>query len=92
MSNPITVHNEIDSDGHYDYLYVFGAEIADPENDPSCMVDDSTDPSSWAYVIEVAPSEDQAPYLAALESHGLTVVGSNDSGDWIVEQVGELRP
>ncbi|MCK0441279.1 hypothetical protein MUG78_17915 [Gordonia alkaliphila] len=91
MSNLITAHNVIDEAGHHDRLYVFGADIADPENDPSAIVDDSTDPGSWAFVIEVASSEDEQPYIAALEAHGLTVTGTDNAGDWVCEQSAPLR-
>lgn len=91
MSNLITAHNVIDEAGHYDRLYVVGADIADPENDPAAIVDDSTDPSSWAFVIEVAPSEDEQPYLDALEAHGLTVIGTDNAGDWVLAQSAPLR-
>lgn len=87
----ITVYNlpAIEPDQH-DQLLVLGAEIADPENDPSAVPDDS-DPASWAFVIAVAPSEDEQPHLDALSAHGLTVTGTNADGNWICEQASPLR-
>lgn len=74
-----------------DTFYIFGADIADPENDPSSIVDDSTTPSSHAFVIKVESSEDEQNYRDALDAAGLTVIGTNQDGDWLCEQSAPLR-
>lgn len=70
-----------------DRLYVHGADIADPHNDRNVTWDYSGADDVPVYVVEVEASEDEAPYVAALAEHGLTVVGQDPlTSDWILTQ------
>jgi succinyl-CoA synthetase alpha subunit len=71
------------------HIYVHGAQIADPANDTSTTWDDDTDEP--VFVIEAETAEDEAPYRAALEEHGLTIIGTDAAGDWILAQSRPLR-
>lgn len=70
-----------------DRLFIHGATIADPYNDPAV----TWDAGRPVFVIEVEAAEGDLPFLNALDEHGLTVVGTNLSGDWIVEQARPLQ-
>lgn len=72
-----------------DLLYIRGAGISDPENDPSSVWDEEN--CQWTYVISVKASEDEKPYRDALAAHGLTVIGEDSvTGDWFLNQEGAL--
>lgn len=94
MSN-LTIHNETNAAERgggvtYDHLYIFGAEIVDPENNRNAVRDYSTSPISAAYLVAVESSEDENAYLAALSGIGVVVTGTNDDGDWIGYQTRPL--
>lgn len=81
----ITTQLQTNTDG-WDYLYIHGAEIADPYNDENVTWDESVTPEQPVYVLIVESSEDERPYLDALTEHGLSVVGTDGLGQWILEQ------
>jgi hypothetical protein len=82
----ITTHLVVNASEGFDHLYIFGADIADPYNDPNVTWDGSLDPEQPAYVLVIESSEDAQPYLDALADHGLSVVGNDELGQWILEQ------
>ncbi len=70
-----------------DRIYVHGLETPDPYNRMDITWDFSDDEDVPVLVIEVEPSEDEQPYRDALRDKGFNVVGTDDSGDWILEKL-----
>jgi hypothetical protein len=60
-------------------------DIPDPYNRGDVTWDTNTDVP--VLVIEVEPSEDEQPYRDALRDKGFNVVGTDDYGDWILEEL-----
>jgi len=85
MTITATVQPNVYEDG-IDHIYIHGADIADPYNNPDVTEDQSVDPIEHVFVLAVPSSEDEQPYRAALEDVGLTVIGTDSSGDWILSQ------
>jgi hypothetical protein len=68
-----------------DRIYIHGMDIPDPYNRGDVTWDTNTDVP--VLVIEVEPSEDEQPYRVALRDKGFNVVGTDDYGDWILEEL-----
>lgn len=77
-------------DPDIDWIYIHGARIADPENDINVTWDQSVEPSQPVFAISLASSENEQPYRDMLAEYGLTVVGTDDLGNWILDQVRPL--
>lgn len=83
------IPDDLDSYG-FNHIYVHGARIADPYNSPDVTWDQSVTPTEPVFVIAIKPAEDEGPYRDALRSYGLTVTGTDDDGNWTLDQVRPL--
>jgi hypothetical protein len=85
----IVTPGHTDPDWGLDCLYIHGAQIADPHNNPDVTWDWSTEPAEPVYVLRVEPAEDETPYVAALEALGVEVVERTADG-WVGHQTRTL--
>lgn len=69
-------------------LYVHGAHVYAPHNDPHVTWDHSTDPAAPVWTIPV-PDDDDATVRATLDRYGITVTGTTPDG-WTGEQTRTL--
>ena len=87
--NLVTIHHHLNDarfgDSH-DRLYIYGANFATHPSENENVTYDY-DSGEWVYVLEVNPSEDEEPYLVALNDIGIFVTDKDKNGFWVGEQI-----
>lgn len=73
-----------------DLIYIHGAKITNPYDNPAVIWDESVTPPVPVFVIDIEPSEDSQPYIDILETYGLTIIGVTDDMNWLLSQTRPL--